>query len=54
MEPRISYILDELQSEGKILKKNLDYVGRKHSSSTAAGSPKMHNFELEKVLEKLF
>ncbi len=55
MEPRIQTVLNELLHKKNFTeKKNIKYVGRKVSASTAVGSAKVHQEELNIFLAQLF
>jgi 2-oxoglutarate dehydrogenase complex dehydrogenase (E1) component-like enzyme len=54
LEQRVHNVLSGLKEEGLVKHSHVHFCGRRPSSSTAAGSAKIHNIELEKLLEKLF
>ncbi|KRX04945.1 hypothetical protein PPERSA_06579 [Pseudocohnilembus persalinus] len=55
VEPRIELILEQLHKEGRTNKRQwLFYEGRKYSASPAAGSPKIHQIELDNFLNSLY
>ncbi|KRX01709.1 hypothetical protein PPERSA_01579 [Pseudocohnilembus persalinus] len=54
VRPRYKRVLKKLELQGKVKSREIQIIARPPSASSATGSPKQHNMELQQLLEKVF